>query len=75
MLTLLMQIETAEKKRREIAQRLMEQDELLAELRAMRFKCDHEFAPALKGFEHEGGACKHCGINEIFWAYNKPKGK
>jgi hypothetical protein len=73
--SLLAQIEHAEKKRREIAQRLAEQDAMIMELKSYRFKCNHDFAPAPKGFEHEGGHCKNCGINEVFWAYNKPEGK
>lgn len=72
-MTLLDQINYAEKTRHQIAQRLMEQDELLAELRALRFECDHDFAPALPGYEHEGGHCKKCGINEVFWACNRPR--
>ena len=73
MYTLLDQINTAEKKRREIAQRLMEQDAMIAELKSYRFECDHDFAPALKGYEHEGGHCTKCGINEVFWEHNKKK--
>lgn len=75
MITLLMQIETAEKNRRQIAQRLAEQDAMIMELKSYRFECDHDFAPALKGYEHEGGTCKLCGINEVFWECNKPEGK
>ena len=73
MITLLDQINTAEKKRREIAQRLAEQDAVIAELKSYRFECVHDFAPALKGYEHEGGHCTKCGINEVFWEHNKKK--
>ena len=72
-MTLLDQIILAEKTRHEIARRLKDQDTLINELRAMRFKCDHDFAPAIMGYEHEGGHCKKCGINEVFWLCNKPK--
>ena len=72
-MTLLDQINHAEKTRREIAKRLMEQDEVLSTLRAYRFECKHDFSPALEGYEHEGGTCKLCGINEVFWDHNKPK--
>lgn len=73
--TLKEQIEHAEKKRREIAQRLAEQDAVIAELKSYRFECDHNFAPALKGYEHEGGHCIKCGINEVFWEHNKKEVK
>lgn len=70
MITLLDRIEHAKKQRREIAQRLAEQDAVIAELNAYRFECDHDFAPAPKGYEHEGGHCVKCGINEVFWEHN-----
>lgn len=28
--------------------------------------CEHEFSPPIKGYEHEGGTCLHCGINEVY---------
>lgn len=71
MITLLEQINHAEKKRREIAQRLAEQDAVIMELKSYRFECEHDFAPAPKGYEHEGGTCRKCGINEVYWACNK----
>ena len=71
MITLLDQITQAEKTRREIAKRLAEQDAVIAELKSYRFECVHDFAPALKGYEHEGGHCRKCGINEVYWACNK----
>jgi hypothetical protein len=73
--TLLDQIEHAEKQRRELAKRLAEQDAMIAELKSYRFECNHDFASALKGYEHEGGHCIKCGINEVFWECNKPEGK
>jgi hypothetical protein len=71
MVTLLDQINHAEKKRREIARQLAEQDAMIMELKSYRFECDHNFAPALKGYEHEGGHCRKCGINEVHWLCNK----
>ena len=68
-------IEDAEHNRRVIAKQLMEQDAKIAELKAQRFECKHDFAPALKGYEHEGGHCKKCGINEVFWEHNKKEVK
>lgn len=26
---------------------------------------DHVFTPPLKNYEHEGGTCTKCGINEV----------
>ena len=75
MITLLDQINHAEKKRREMAQRLAEQDAMIMELKSYRFECDHDFAPAFPGYEHEGGHCKKCGINEVYWDCNKPEDK
>ena len=75
MCTLLDRIKYAEKQRREIAKRLAEQDAVIAELKSYRLECDHTFAPALKGYEHEGGHCTKCGINEVFWEHNKKETK
>ena len=74
-MTLLEQIQYAEKTRREIAQRLAEQDAMIGELKSYRWKCKHDFAPAMKNYEHEGGTCKLCGINEVYWDCNKPETK
>ncbi len=35
------------------------------ELYLERALCDHVFTPPLKNYEHEGGECKICGINEV----------
>lgn len=34
-------------------------------LLALRQNCDHEFSKPLNGYEHEGGYCTKCGINEV----------
>lgn len=31
-----------------------------------RRTCDHEFTDPYVGFEHEGGICKICGVNELY---------
>lgn len=36
-----------------------------------RHDCMHEFTPLIKGYEHEGGTCIHCGINEVAAVCNK----
>ena len=41
-------------------------------LMKQQMQCAHTFTPALKGYEHEGGQCTECGINEVYWAHNRP---
>lgn len=36
------------------------------ELEAERANCHHEFTRAMVGYEHEGGECIYCGINEVY---------
>jgi uncharacterized protein Yka (UPF0111/DUF47 family) len=31
-----------------------------------RAHCDHEFQKPIVGYEHEGGYCVKCGINELY---------
>lgn len=38
----------------------------LMALEMERADCDHEFDPAPKGYEHEGGTCWRCGINQVY---------
>lgn len=38
----------------------------LANTQALQATCPHEFTPAPKGYEHEGGTCKLCNCNEIY---------
>lgn len=73
MITLLQQIQHAEKTRRELAQRLAQQDAMIAVLKSYRWECNHDFAPAFPGYEHEGGTCRKCGINEVYWECNKER--
>lgn len=75
-MTLLERINLAEARRRELAVALLNQDGIIAELKAMRLTCQHEFSPPFPGYEHEGGTCLKCGINEVYWASNMaPHGK
>lgn len=37
----------------------------IADVYLLRSRCQHEFSSPLKNFEHEGGYCKECGINEL----------
>lgn len=65
-MALIHQIEEAEY---EIAQRqaaIKEWQRRLTDLKLQRSVCVHQFAPAAKGYEHEGGSCVVCGINEVY---------
>ena len=33
------------------------------------YLCKHQFIPAPKGYEHEGGTCSQCGLNEVHYAH------
>lgn len=33
--------------------------------------CNHQFGPLHVGYEHEGGTCIHCGINEVYYLHHK----
>lgn len=37
----------------------------------LRYDCDHQFGNPYPGYEHEGGTCTLCGINEIHAACQK----
>ncbi len=64
-------IEASKRKEAEIRDQALEQRRETNRLMELRKECDHDFAPPLKNFEHEGGHCKHCGINEIYWLHIK----
>ena len=36
------------------------------EVEALQKTCDHKFTPPLKNYEHEGGYCSECGVNELY---------
>ena len=42
------------------------QREVVAALEESRVNCPHEFDEPIPDYEHEGGACKLCGINELY---------
>jgi DNA-directed RNA polymerase subunit RPC12/RpoP len=48
-----------------LRQRVKEQEQTIRELEMLRDRCDHKFTPPITGYEHEGGHCTHCGINEL----------
>ena len=66
MQTLLQKIQECEY---EIRQRQYAIDQYRLKLKALeqeRADCDHEFDPAPNGYEHEGGMCWKCGINQVY---------
>ena len=65
------QIDTAKKRYFELEVSMSLQRQVIKELESLRWECDHEFSPPLKGYEHEGGQCTKCGINEVMWDCNK----
>lgn len=66
MITLKTKIEDAQKYLRQMQMRVREQEAFLEELEDQRADCKHTFSKPLKGYEHEGGYCTKCGINEIY---------
>lgn len=47
-------------------QRAVEQTKAeLSQLQHQRHDCDHQFSRPHPGYEHEGGYCTKCGINEV----------
>lgn len=65
-MTLLEQIRELEKSIRNNERAIEAQRNALRALEAERVDCPHEFSSPVKGYEHEGGTCKLCGINEIY---------
>lgn len=46
--------------------RLQVKEDELSKLNDSRVYCKHIFAPAALNYEHEGGYCTECGINELY---------
>lgn len=44
---------------------------VLEEMKKEQGDCDHEFTPPIKNYEHEGGTCVKCGINEVYACCSK----
>ncbi len=38
----------------------------LDELKQQQATCAHTFSDPIKGYEHEGGYCTECGVNELY---------
>lgn len=58
----------------QLQQTLRSIDSKITELHNERFNgCQHEFSKPVPGYEHEGGHCLHCGINEVYYLSNKER--
>ncbi len=65
-LILKQRIELATNKVSQAARTLEIETAKLRELKSARVHCSHMFEPAITGYEHEGGYCSLCGINELY---------
>ena len=52
-------------------EKLRELDKMYNVFLDLRKKCDHTFSAPVRGYEHEGGICVKCGINEVHAACMK----
>ncbi len=66
MVSLKDQIDTAQRYLRQMQMRVREQEAVIEELENRRAYCKHQFSKPVKGYEHEGGYCTECGINELY---------
>ena len=48
------------------AKKLATETAELRKIEAERVHCPHTFERAVPGYEHEGGYCSLCGINELY---------
>lgn len=71
-MSLLDEINEAERELRFLQDQVKRQSQVVADLKYQRLTCNHRFTKPIIGYEHEGGSCVRCGINEVFWATNKP---
>ena len=62
-------IRTLEARHKADEKRISEEKEMLRGIKLqMQALCPHDYDPPLKGYEHEGRNCKHCGVNDQFAA-------
>jgi hypothetical protein len=64
-MTLLQQIALAQHELMVRRNLVSSQEHIVRNLENLRLDCKHEFNPPYVGYEHEGGNCKLCGINEL----------
>jgi hypothetical protein len=54
--------------------KITEMEDLIDELKDTALNvCDHDISKPVEGYEHEGGTCIKCGLNEIYIAVNRRK--
>ena len=70
-MSLIKEIEHAQTLLRLAEQEVRARKDIIAKLEGQRSQCRHIFRPAVKGYEHEGGHCIECGINEVYAYCNK----
>lgn len=60
-------IRTLEARHKADEKRISEEKEMLRGIKLqMQALCPHDYDPPLKGYEHEGRNCKHCGVNDQY---------
>jgi len=71
--SLLEQIEAQERLVKLAKDKLSEEQATLSNLTSKRADCNHVFNKAVLNYEHEGGYCTKCGVNELYAYYLKSK--
>ena len=66
MVPLIRQIQRQEDRVRKAALKLHIEESALRSLELNRMHCDHIFSKPVLNYEHEGGTCIKCGINELY---------
>lgn len=62
-------IRTIEARHKADEKRIAEEKEMLRGIKLkMQALCPHDYNAPVKGYEHEGRNCKHCGVNDQFAA-------
>jgi hypothetical protein len=64
--SLLTRLEKQEERVRKAAFNLSKEKLALRELELKRLNCAHIFSKPVLNYEHEGGYCTKCGINELY---------
>lgn len=70
-MTLLEEIKEQEEIVRRLEKQIIDEKSSLLFLMETRRDCHHVFSAPVPGYEHEGGTCTQCGINEVHAACMK----
>lgn len=65
-MSLLEQINAQHKEVLQLERQLEQAKGKLAAIKAQRVNCKHVFSKPYVGYEHEGGYCTECGINQLY---------